>query len=312
MKISFSQAMTLLQQGQVVAIPTETVYGLAASIDHSEAIDRIYRLKKRPQNNPLIIHVASANQIFPFLKEIPKHLLELMEGFWPGPLTLVLPIRPELVPSQVRSNLPTAAFRIPEHQLALELLKCTSPLVMPSANLSGRPSATSPEHVEEDFGKDFPVLDGGCCSRGVESTILVYKEKWEIARLGALTADQCEKVLGYKPLIAENKSCLTPICPGQLYRHYAPKAQLILTKSFEEGLGGVVLGYSDRSYPLNCRILNLGPSNDPDTVAKQLFSLLRYLDHEELQHAYVDIDVPENGLWATILERLHKAATSKS
>jgi L-threonylcarbamoyladenylate synthase len=311
MRISLEQAVDLLRQGQLVAVPTETVYGLAASIDHPEAIDHIYALKKRPANNPLIIHVASPEQMHPLLKERPDSLLPLIQSFWPGPLTLVLPIYPERIPANARAHLMTAAFRIPDHPLALQLLSHISPLVMPSANLSGKPSATRPEHVEEDFGESFPVLDGGPCTKGVESTILFYQQEgWQIVRLGALAPEKFESVLGYRPRIAENKSEAQPICPGHLYRHYAPKAQLILTKAFDPNLEGCILGYSDRHYPSQCPVLALGPSDVPEIVAAHLFSILRRVDEEGYPRAHVDIDIPNEGLWRTILERLHKAASA--
>jgi len=148
MRINLEQAISKIQLGEVVAIPTETVYGLAASLALPEAIQLIFDLKKRPLNNPLIIHVCSTSQIKEYTSELPPDFDRLADFFWPGPLTMIIPIQCHLVPQIVRANLCTAGFRIPQHPLAQQLMHFTGPLVMPSANLSGKPSATSAAHVE--------------------------------------------------------------------------------------------------------------------------------------------------------------------
>lgn len=305
MRISLEQACHLLLHGDVVALPTETVYGLGASIAFPEAIQKIYAIKGRPSNNPLIIHLHSSASISSFASSLPEGFHALAEAFWPGPLTLVLPIFPETVPSIACAGLPTAAFRIPDHSLTRDLLKICGPLVMPSANLSGKPSATKSEHVELDFGQDFPVLDGGSCQKGLESTILIFRKgAWEIIRQGALAAEHFRSVLGYTPIVNTPTKGSVPLCPGQLYRHYAPKASLLLTKEPT----GIVVGFSDRNYPSSSTIFSLGPLKDPALVAENLYSVLRQLDAEGITSAEVDIDFPDYGLWQTISERLHKAA----
>ena len=151
--------------------------------------------------------------------------------FWPGPLTLVIPVKEGIIPETASAGLPTAAFRIPSHPIAREIIRQTTPLVMPSANLSGRPSATQASHLQEDFGPDLPYLNGGICDKGVESTILVYKDsRWQLGRLGAIPISKIETLLGY-PLahIGEKEK---PLCPGQLYRHYSPNAVLKMTLFF--------------------------------------------------------------------------------
>ena len=312
MIITLLQAAKLLNSGQVVAIPTETVYGLAASLDHPEAIARIFTLKGRKQNNPLIIHVSSVEEIIHLTKFLPKSFELLLNALWPGPLTLVMPIIEEKIPSIVRANLSTAGFRIPNHPLTRELLKLTGPLVMPSANLSGKPSATSPKHVSLDFGKDLPVLDGGICSIGLESTILYWtNEKWSLIRSGAYSQEDFLSVLGYLPQMETeiNKETKQPLCPGQLYRHYAPKAKLILNKKIpNEGVEAIV-GFTNRIYRKNCRLFYLGTSYQADEVAKNLYSILRSLDDQGIVEAFVDMDFPDTGLWVTIRERLHKASS---
>src|SRR3984957_7402842 len=223
MRISLANACHLLTTGHLVAVPTETVYGLAAPLFNPSSIDAIFTAKGRPKNNPLILHVPNQKAVMAYAQSFPKGFNELAEAFWPGSLTLILPIDPSKIPGNARANLPTAAFRVPNHPLALDLLREVGTLVMPSANLSGRPSSTCPEHVEADFGIDFPILDGGPCKQGLESTILIYQSQWEIIRLGALEPEIFTEVLGYTPEIAGLDKMGNPLCPGQLYRHYAPR-----------------------------------------------------------------------------------------
>jgi L-threonylcarbamoyladenylate synthase len=308
MLISLEEAAHLLKNGKVIGVPTETVYGLAASLGHPLAIQEIYKLKGRPSNNPLIIHVAQVSEIFSFLSEVTNELKLMAHAFWPGPMTLVLPVNATLIPSIARANLPTAAFRIPQHPLALQLLKLTGPLVMPSANLSGRPSSTQPFHVENDFGTHFPLLDGGICDKGLESTILIQqKGRWEIIRQGALAAESFKASLGYTPQIQAVHTD-NPICPGQMYRHYAPKAKLMLLDSFEGISEGIVIGFNDRTYPLGCRVIALGDLTEPKVAAAKLYAVLRQLDQEGILNAYVDMKFDPVGILATLAERLRKAA----
>ena len=307
MKVDIDTACKLLKKGDVVAIPTETVYGLAASLKMEEAIAKIFTLKNRPPKNPLIVHVANLDQIEPYILEKPNGFDLLAKSFWPGPLTIVLPIKTDLIPDIVRSGLKTCAFRIPDHPSTLEIIENVGPLVMPSANLSGRPSSTNCKHIEKDFGNNFPVFDGGTCRKGLESTIMIYTSNgWEIIRQGALTKEDFEPILGYLPKIAISNS-KKPLCPGQLFRHYAPKAKLILDSDVDPQKIGVIVGFSDREYPKNCQVFALGPKNDPETVAKNLYFTFRTLDDENITSAWVDTDFPDLGLWKTIRERLEKA-----
>lgn len=304
MRIPLEEAAARLLAGDVIAVPTETVYGLAGSLFNSNAIQEIFRIKGRPANNPLIIHFSQLSQLKPFGCQTDPSFFRLAEAFWPGPLTLVLPIDPNTIWDSVRAGLHTAAFRMPEHPLALELIKRTGPLVMPSANLSGRPSSTSPDHVEADFGRDFPVLDGGMCACGVESTVMILREnRWLVIRQGILVPEDFESVLGYTPAIDLGKKD-SPICPGQLYRHYAPKCKLTLAKTFGSG---VVLGYREFAYPQNT-VIYLGSLGSPETIAESLYGTLRMLDEQGIEEAYVDMNFEEIGLMKTIGERLRKAA----
>ena len=165
---------------------------------------------------------------------------------------------------------------------------------MPSANLSGKPSGTTPGHVEEDFGCQFPVLDGGACERGIESTVIRFSGRWEIIRQGCLSGEMLSEVIGYLPLISKKSE--KPVCPGQMYKHYAPNAKLHLTGHFEQDR--VIVGYNGRSYPNSKRVFLLG--EEPMQIMQNLYGVLRDLDREGIVEAFVDINIPENGLWSTI------------
>lgn len=312
MRIEWLQAVTKLRQGEVIALPTETVYGLAASLFSSDAINTVFRLKKRPFDNPLIVHVAKTADVACYVKMLPQGFEQLTEAFWPGPLTLVVPVDVLHISEQVRAGLSTAAFRVPAHPLTLQILSQTGPLVMPSANISGRPSATSYTHVEEDFGIDFPVVDGGESKKGLESTILVFWGEegdgiWEVGRLGAISQEALAEVLGYLPVLRKSKEEV-PICPGQKYRHYAPKARLILEENKDPHI--CVVGFSDRIYPKGAKVFSLGASDSADEAAHNLYRILRQLDEEGVEEAWVDLSFPEEGLWKSVRERLFKAASS--
>jgi L-threonylcarbamoyladenylate synthase len=298
-----------LKQGEVVALPTETVYGLAASLQHPEAINQIFILKGRPKDNPLIVHGASFSQLEHYCEEIPSSLKVLTETFWPGPLTIVLKAKSKLLPTNVTAGLQTVALRVPKHPLTLKVLEDVGPLVMPSANLSGKPSATRVEHVEMDFGIDFPILDGEKCSLGIESTVVIHKNgKWQVVRMGSISFEELQQILGYKTKLFSQQKDQPPISPGQKYRHYAPSAILILDQAISPESIGVVLGFKDRKYPTNCRFFELGYSFDAGEVSKNLYHVLRRLDDELVDKVWVDMNFPQAGLWLTIAERLIKAS----
>ena len=306
MKISIIEAAELLKKGQVVGVPTETVYGLAASLGNTEAIKKIFYLKKRPQDNPLIIHISSIQQMYQFVDTLPLGFQDLAEHFWPGPLTLVIPTSKN-IPSCVRAGLDTAAFRMPNHKKALELIDLSGPLVMPSANLSGTPSSTRPEHIENDFGTDFPVIDGSPSLYGIESTILVLKDnKWLLGRLGAISIEELESHLNYR-LNPVSKSSKNPICPGQKYRHYAPKARIFKEPDIPEECEAII-GFKERIYKTSIPILYLGSLDDPKEVANQLYDLLRQIDQKGYAAVWIDMDFPDSNLWKSVRERLLKAS----
>jgi len=248
--LSTNEAARRLKQGEVVAIPTETVYGLAADASKLLAIQQIFTLKQRPSDNPLIIHIGCINQLYKFSKPLTEIELSIVKKFWPGPLTLILP-RKKNVLDAITAGLETVAVRIPNHSQCLNLLQKTGPLVAPSANLSGGPSPSKAEHVLNDFGENFPVLDGGDCAIGLESTVLTCRPNYPmtsgqqsssasrkfqsdilIYRPGAISAEDLSEfgsVEYYTPRHSMKDTLRTSNgspSPGLKYRHYAPKAML--------------------------------------------------------------------------------------
>jgi L-threonylcarbamoyladenylate synthase len=313
-RVTIHEADRCLKQSQPVAIPTETVWGLAARWDDESGIKKIFQLKGRPLKNPLIIHIATLDPLFHSITQAPSDLFDLIDAFWPGGLTFVLPVHEGAVLPIVRANLPTAAFRMPNHAQTQALIAQTGPLVAPSANKSGLPSATTPEHIEQDFGADLPILEAQTfCDHGLESTILIWQGAWYLGRPGAIDTDAIASVIGYTP--TPHKPGEQPLCPGQLFRHYAPKARLTLSTSDWDAsvahLYDGVLGFSDRIYPNAAKVLSMGPSTDPKTVGALLYAALRDLDRFALQSVYVDIQVPNSSAWLAILDRLKKAALGK-
>lgn len=314
MRISLLKAKTALQKSKTIAIPTETVWGLAAPLKDEIAIGHIFTLKKRPQENPLIIHLYDYSDLFTYAEEpLPPHTVTLAKAFWPGPLTLVLPCKQELVPKIARANLPTAGFRVPKNRNTRELIRQIGPLVAPSANLSGRPSATERQHVEEDFGEDFPCLETDeLCECGIESTILVYiNDKWHIGRLGALSIDEISRHIGYIP--TKISSHEKPICPGQAFRHYAPTAHLTLSRSPWQAEWrdrfDAILGFDDKIYEKAPQRLSIGQSHDPKSAEKALYKALRRLDELKVGHAWVDCAIQYSTAWEPVLDRLEKACS---
>lgn len=228
---SISRAAELLKKGEVVAFPTETVYGLGACLFDEDSLRKIYTAKGRPRDNPFIAHMAEKEDIFKIVAFVSDDAARLIDAFFPGPLTLILPKHPE-VPSFATSNLPSIAFRMPSSELARELIRQVGmPLAGTSANLSGRPSPTCARHVLDDLdGKISAVIDGGECQIGIESTVLNLMGEPMIVRPGSITASQIEGVIKKPVAIFSNKlkGSDQPLSPGMKYRHYAPKAPVKL------------------------------------------------------------------------------------
>lgn len=306
------KAASILRNGGLVSIPTETVYGLAANALDPEAVARIFEAKRRPTFDPLIIHIADTFSITDYARDIPLTAPLLMKEFWPGPLTLVLP-KTEKVPDIVTSGLSTVALRMPAHKITQDLLKILNfPLAAPSANLFGKVSPTRPEHVIEQLsGKVDYVLDGGDSSVGLESTILGWKEEIPtIYRLGGITIEQIEEVIG--PVEKQTHSSSNPVAPGMLTSHYAPGVRLIIGDPPDPLPGIGVLRFCEKliDFPEDRQWL-LSGEGDINEAAKNLFFMLRELDKLNLKEVYIEL-VPEEGLGMAINDRLRRASAENT
>ena len=310
---AITAAVEVLKSGGLVSFPTETVYGLGADAFNTDAVRKIFEAKERPTDNPLIIHVADLRDVELFAKEIPLKARKLADRCWPGPLTLVL-YGKNTVPDTVRAGLETVAARVPNHSVALAMLKeFGGGVVAPSANLSGRPSPTSAYHVLADLrGKVDMVLDAGPTEIGIESTVLdMTVDPPAILRQGGLTKDQIENVIGIIRVTAPKE--LLKRSPGTRHRHYAPRAKLILISSIQEiktvkgGSGKIGLIYhsldsSDLKHEY-CRRL----SRDTREFARSLFGAIRELDALGVDVILVE-RVEERGIGVAVMERLAKAS----
>jgi L-threonylcarbamoyladenylate synthase len=308
---NISQAAELLKNGEVVAIPTETVYGLAGSALDSDAVLSIFRVKERPFFDPLIIHVHCIEAVAQWVLEIPEAAQKLFHAFSPGPLTILLP-KKEIISDLVTAGLPQVAVRIPQHPLTLALLeKINLPLAAPSANPFGYISPTSAQHVFDQLQGKIPmILDGGACQIGVESTIVGFENgKTIVYRLGGLAIEDIEAVIG-KVEIQVNSSS-NPKAPGLLKSHYAPKKPFFLEpidaffeKNKNKKIG--VLSFQ-KDYPLAEKIEILSPKGDLKEAAKNLFSAMRHLDQHEID-CIVAEPFPAENLGFAINDRLQRAA----
>lgn len=302
-----AMAARLLSEGQTVAIPTETVYGLAADARNPDAVAAIYAAKGRPSFNPLIVHVAGLKQASD-IAEIPQQAQRLAQAFWPGALTLVLPLRRGAgIASLVTAGLDTVAIRVPAAPVAQALLTAfDGPLAAPSANASGRISPTSAAHVlDPDGGLDgriAAVLDAGPCPVGVESTIIGWQgDRAALLRPGGLPAEAIEAALG-QPLLRPEADPDAPTAPGQLTSHYAPKATLRLNARDAEP-GETYIGFAQAGP------LSLSATGDLTEAAARLFDILRNADREGRPIAVAPI--PDHGLGAAINDRLRRAAAPR-
>ncbi|MBN7811696.1 threonylcarbamoyl-AMP synthase [Algoriphagus sp. H41] len=310
-----ASAKAFLEKGQLVGIPTETVYGLAGNALDSEAAALIFETKNRPGFDPLILHTSSIERVGEFVREFPEQLRVLAENFWPGPLTLLLP-RKAIVPDLVTSGLDRVAVRVPQHPLTLALLEELSfPLAAPSANPFGYISPTRPSHVEAQLGDRIPyILDGGACTVGLESTI-VGMEAGEITiyRLGGLEIAELEKLVG--PVTIKDHSSSNPAAPGQLDSHYSPRKPFLLGDLQElirekkaQGENFAVLSFSQAFSDLEPgRQIALSPSENLHEAAKNLFAAMRELDESPATVILAEL-MPETGLGRAINDRLRRAA----
>jgi len=302
----------ILRKGGLVAFPTETVYGLGAGVFLPQAVARIFEVKGRPRFDPLIVHVASLEEVYTLWQSINPRVEKLIHTFWPGPLTIVFPKR-ETVPDIVTAGLSTVAVRMPAHQVALSLIREAGfPIAAPSANRFGHVSPTRAEEVASDLGDRVElILDGGKCERGVESTVLLGEgERLVLLRPGAISVEELEEVVGKIETVLPSSSILAP---GMVKKHYAPSLPLYLflgevSDLFRCELGNwVVLSPFSLSLP-GKSVVVLSEDNNLEEVASNLFGVLRELERSAFE-GIIALPVKEEGLGRTIMDRLKRASS---
>ncbi|MGN1090797.1 MAG: L-threonylcarbamoyladenylate synthase [Huintestinicola sp.] len=315
------KAAELLRSGEVVGIPTETVYGLAADALDENAVRKIFEAKGRPQDNPLIVHIADLSDIYKYAENIPENALKLAEEFWPGPLTMVLK-KKDIIPYVTSGGLDTVGLRFPAHPAAQKIIRaCGKPLAAPSANLSGSPSPTTAKHVMADMMGRIPaVVDGGCCHVGVESTVVSFDESGRVCLLrpGFISLEDLSDAVGEDNVfcahgvtekVGENERVLSP---GMKYKHYSPKANIIIAEGSAEALAelmrekhstAVVFSGDEKYFTTPC--ITYGASSEEQ--ARNLFNTLRFLDEQGIKEAY--FRCPEKtGVGLAVYNRLLRAA----
>jgi L-threonylcarbamoyladenylate synthase len=312
---SIDKAAALLVAGEVVAIPTETVYGLAGNLFNPSAVEKIYTLKNRPRNNPLIVHVKDLEATLPLITEFPKPLQQLAEKYWPGPLTVLLK-KSKLVPDSITAGSDFVAIRVPAHPLTKQLLEqIPFPLVAPSANPFTRISPTKAEHVEHYFGDSIPcILDGGSCSVGLESTIIGMNNNTPLLyREGVLGKLLLESLIG--PIEKFNPQKNTILTPGQWPRHYAPLTKTILCKREEIMLHvkdntGIII-YKEPLLSVNTNQQHiLSETGSLVEAAKNLYQILHHVDKQKYETIICEM-LPQEELGNTINDRLKRASSSE-
>ena len=317
-------AANLIRQGDLVALPTETVYGLGANGLDPEAVAKIFTAKGRPQDNPLILHIADAQQLDSLCHDIPENAYLLAETFWPGPLTMVLPAK-DCIPKCTTAGLPTVAIRCPDCSVTREIIRLAGvPVAAPSANLSGKPSTTTAQHVSDDHNGKIPlIVDGGPCRVGVESTIVdLTEDRPRLLRPGGITPEQLFDVLGDlvvdKAVTAQLSQNGIVKAPGMKYRHYAPQCQVLIIAGNREKAAAYIRSHytpGDRvlcfeeELPLynGCAPLAYGKESDAATLSSGLFAALRQLDDPAVKRVFARC--PEgSGIAYAVQNRLKKAA----
>ena len=324
-KTDLTEAARLLREGEIVAFPTETVYGLGANAQIADAVQSVFTVKGRPSDNPLIVHVESFEQVKDYVEVFHPLTQEIVDAFWPGPLTLIFTIKPGALPSLVSAGLPTVSFRMPNHPLTLELIKeARVPLVGPSANTSGRPSPTNSQHVYHDLqGKITGILEGGATAIGVESTVLDLSDSTKppmILRPGAVTKEALETILGIEILVDPHLAheAQAPKSPGMKYKHYAPKTPALMVNPDEwEAVMALVIAKEIRlgllaspqmiaRYQASAQATYSYEGEGVEAAAKGLFAGLRALDEAAIDVILVPT-FPEEGLGVAYMNRLKKA-----
>lgn len=318
-----TQAAALLKEGALVGIPTETVYGLAADALNGPAVAAIFEAKGRPQDNPLIVHIADIGQLPALVRTVPPAAAALAQAYWPGPLTMIFP-KADCIPPEVSAGLDTVAVRMPSHPVARELIRRSGcPLAAPSANRSGIPSPTTAQRVLEDMdGRIAAVVEGGTCRVGVESTVVdMTRTPPRLLRPGGITPEMLRQVVGE---IAVDEAVTHPLkagakaaSPGMKYKHYAPNAAVTLIKGTPAQYAAYVNAHAEKGVGALCceedaaaltvPTVVYGRRADPATQAEGLFDALRRLDEQGITQAYA-VCPAEDGLSLAVYNRLLRAA----
>lgn len=320
------KAAEIIKNGGLVGLPTETVYGLAADALNGKAVAKIFEAKGRPMDNPLIVHIADFSDIekYNLVSEIPDSAYVLAKAFWPGPLTIIMK-KSSIIPNEVSAGLSTVAIRFPSHSVAQKIIKAAGvPLAAPSANLSGSPSPTTARHVLNDLnGKIDAVIDGGVCDVGLESTVIsLATDIPRVLRPGGITVEQLTEVLGRvevdDAVIHRLKDGEVAASPGMKYKHYAPKANVILLKCKDEEYieyinkranDNVAALCCDEDIEfLNVRTYSLGKRNDYTAHAQNLFDMLRKIDNDGVSETVYSRLPSINGVGLAVYNRLIRAA----
>lgn len=326
------EAAAMIKEGKLVAFPTETVYGLGANGLDEDAVLKIFKAKGRPQDNPLILHIQSLDQLFPLVSHVPEIAYECIERFWPGPLTMIFK-RSSIIPDVITGGLDTVAIRMPENKIALELIKKSKfPIAAPSANLSGKPSPTSASHVIKDLsGRVEMIIDGGNTGVGLESTVLdLSGDLPMILRPGGVTIEDLKEII---PNVTQDLGTikesedLVPKSPGQKYRHYAPKAEMRvytgevddIVKSINQACDELklqgrkigIMATEETKDRYNVGIIKLvGTREKKETIATNLFDVIRQFDDEDVDIILAE-GVEADHIGIAIMNRMMKASGGK-
>lgn len=323
------KAAEIIRSGGLVAFPTETVYGLGGDGLNPSASMKIYSAKGRPSDNPLILHISHISQLERLVTEIPPMAVKLAEEFWPGPLTMIFK-KSDIVPKETSGGLDTVAVRFPENKIAQALITASgTPIAAPSANTSGRPSPTRASHVEFDLeGKIDMIIDGGACEFGLESTIVdVTGEVPCLLRPGSITLEMLREVLGRvdvdKAVVTKLDAGELPKAPGMKYTHYSPSADVVIVRGDRDKMVNKInelISKVDSSYKIgviateenkdrykNCEVLVIGSIREPQTIAANLFKMLRKCDYHKIDKVFAE-GLCEDELGLAIMNRLKKAA----
>ncbi len=330
-QIDFSvmeEAGQIIRRGGLVAFPTETVYGLGGDAKNPSASGKIYAAKGRPSDNPLIVHIADVSDLYSIAATVPEEALQLAKRFWPGPLTMILP-KGDAIPKETTGGLQTVAIRMPDNRIALELIRASGTCIAaPSANLSGKPSPTSGEHVREDLnGRIDMILDGGDAKIGLESTIVDLTDEIPmILRPGYISIEMIREVLGeaaYDPAILSGKaSDAPPKAPGMKYRHYAPQGELTIISGEREAVVSYIRGQIRDNATVRTGVIatqetcgrydadlviNIGSTEDEEAIARHLYGALRTFDEQKIERIYSEA-FHKGQIGQAIMNRLIKAA----